>query len=86
MENDRKLVIAVLERGFVYVGEPFYPDDGLVLRNAFCIRRWGTSRGLGELALTGPTKNTVLDPAGTVRAPISAVIHTIDCELSAWKR
>jgi len=76
--------IAVLDRGFVYVGTCTVADGVLTIADAKCIRRWGTSRGLGELAAEGPTTNTKLDAAGTVRAPLSAVIHLIDCTATAW--
>lgn len=56
--------IVVLDRGWVYVGNVIIEGDLVRIHNARCIRRWGTTKGLGELALTGPTKNTVLDPTG----------------------
>jgi hypothetical protein len=82
------LAIVVLERGFVYVGEVTHRHDAheIIITNARNVRRWGTSAGLGELALKGPQPNTKLDDAGTVRAPLSAVIHTIDCEANAWAK
>ena len=70
--------IAVLERGFVYVGIATVADGMLVLQQAKNIRKWGTTAGLGQLALNGPTKDTVLDKAGKVIAPLSAVIHLIE--------
>jgi hypothetical protein len=76
--------IAVLDRGFVYVGRCSVHDGVLVISNAQCIRRWGTTKGLGELAHGGPLDQTKLDPAGTIRAPLSAVIHLIDCAPAAW--
>jgi hypothetical protein len=76
--------IAVLDRGFVYVGACAVQDGVLVISNAQCIRRWGTTAGLGQLASAGPQPQTKLDPAGTIRAPLSAVIHLIDCAPTAW--
>ena len=45
--------IVVLDRGFVYVGDVQISDNWCVVSNAKNIRCWGTSRGLGELALNG---------------------------------
>lgn len=79
-----KLQIAVLDRGFVYVGQCAQGESGLTITGASCVRRWGTSAGLGELAMKGPQPNTKLDLAGTVHAPMSSVIHLIDCDPAAW--
>lgn len=79
-----KLQIAVLDRGFVYVGQCTIGDQGLTITEASCVRRWGSTGGLGELAQKGPQTNTKLDPAGTVHAPMSSVIHLIDCDATAW--
>lgn len=78
------LKIAVLDRGFVYVGLCHTEDGALVISRAQNIRRWGTSAGLGELASKGPQAQTKLDAAGTVRAPMPSVIHLIDCNVAAW--
>lgn len=72
--------IVVLDRGFVYVGEVTREGETVTIGNARNIRRWGTSKGLGELAAEGPKPNTVLDPAGTVTAPLKSVIHFIACQ------
>ena len=76
--------IAVLDRGFVYVGTLEIDDEWCVIHDAKNIRYWGTKNGLGELALNGPLKETKLDPAGTVRVPHRALIHTLDSEASKW--
>lgn len=76
--------IVVLDRGFVYVGIVTTDADWCVLTNASCVRRWGTRKGLGELAARGPLESTVLDPAGTVRAPMRAVIAMLACEVDKW--
>ena len=80
-EGDVK--IAVLDRGFVYVGRVKVDADFLVISNAKNIRIWGTSKGLGEL-VSGPLKGTKLDQVGTVRAPLRAVISLIDVVESKW--
>lgn len=61
--------ICVLPRGWVLVGNL----EGTCLKSAKVIRRWGTTKGLGELAASGPTRETVLDDLGddvTIEAPI----------------
>jgi len=69
--------IVVLDRGFVYVGDVTLNGEYVHLTNAQNIRRWGTTKGLGEL-LEGPLSNTVSDPVnGTIMVPARAVIHFI---------
>ncbi|CAB4121288.1 hypothetical protein UFOVP154_13 [uncultured Caudovirales phage] len=76
--------IAVLDRGFVYVGRVDLTSPGFViLRNAMNIRVWGTKKGLGEL-VNGPTSKTALDVVGTVRIPERALISLIDVVESKW--
>ena len=78
--------IVVLDRGFVYVGHTEITDEWCVIRHARNVRVWGTTKGLGELALHGPLPNTILDPVGTVRAPLRALINTLDTEVEKWTR
>jgi len=83
--TEGEIKIAVLDRGFVYIGQVDMTDpDMLILRNAKNIRVWGTSKGLGEL-VGGPLSGTKLDSVGTVRAPFRALISLIDVEQSEWK-
>ncbi len=70
--------IVVLDRGFVYIGKVEITKDFVIIGNARNIRRWGTTKGLGEL-IGGPVKDTILDDCGTVKAPMKAVIHFIQC-------
>jgi hypothetical protein len=76
--------IAVLDRGFVYVGRVSYEGDFLILTNAKNIRKWGTTKGLGEL-VNGPLPDTVIDSVGVVRAPLRALISLIDVVGAKWK-
>lgn len=82
MSDDLKIVI--LDRGFVLVGNVTVKDDWIETTNASIIRRWGTTKGLGELAANGPLENTKLDPIGTVRSPLRALIGLVDCEAAKW--
>jgi hypothetical protein len=76
--------IVILHRGWVVVGR--YSDDGATatIANASVVRIWGTTKGLGEIATGGPTSKTVLDPCGTVRVSVNAIIATLDCEVTKW--
>lgn len=76
--------IVIADRGFVYVGDVQWDGEFCVVSNARNIRIWGTTKGLGELALGGPTSKTQLDAVGTVRIPCRAVISLIDTEAGKW--
>ena len=75
--------IVVLQAGWVFIGN-YYPAYGAkpaYLTEAHNIRIWGTTAGLGEIALKGPTSNTVLDPVGIVLLDTpAAILFTIPCE------
>ena len=66
MSNTKEIV--VVESGWVFLAEKVVPNDNpsaqdeWVLHNASVIREWGTSKGLGEIALKGVTSKTILDP------------------------
>ena len=77
--------VVVLDRGFVYVGNVECDSEWCVITDAHNIRKWGTTKGLGELVQNGPTSDTVLDVVGTVRAPMRAVISVIESGEEQWK-
>ena len=76
--------IYVIDRGFVYVGK--WDPVRQCLTQASNIRRWGTTKGLGQLALYGPTPNTVLDQCGNVYLNRSAVLHILETDEALWSR
>lgn len=82
---DSHIRILVLQRGWVAVGKFSQAGEQVTLENASVIRRWGTTKGLGEL-LTGPTKETVLDPCGTLRVHALAVIFSLECDAEGWAK
>jgi hypothetical protein len=82
--SDAPIKIVILQRGWVMVGRFERNGNDCVLRDASVIRRWGTTRGLGEIASAGPLENTILDKAGTVQFDYLTVVAAIDCEQTKW--
>ncbi len=79
-----RLCIAILDRGWVFVGRVTEQPSAVRIEGADCVRRWGTERGIGQLALKGPTRETKLDPAGTVTVPRTSVVALIDAAEASW--
>ncbi len=76
--------IVVLQRGWVYIGRFERNGTDCKLSNAYCIRTWGTTKGLQEL-VNGATSSTKLDKCeGIVEFDWLTVIHTITVKESAW--
>jgi hypothetical protein len=83
-----KLTIIVIESGFVYVGFPSVSNHEIlgkvcILRDAKKIRVYGTTKGLGQLANIGTTKDTILDFDGVVTIPIIKILHFIEVQEEA---
>ncbi len=75
--------IVVADRGWCWVGNVTQSSESVTITDASCIRYWGTKRGIGQLAIEGPQRETKLDPAGTVIVPMRAVIALLPCK-TAW--
>lgn len=64
--SEKECRLVVCHRGYIFIGYvsrregPIGPE--IIIERAKNLRRWGTTRGLGEL-VDGPTPNTVLDDA-----------------------
>lgn len=82
-----KIKIVILPRGWNMIG--YFSKDGsqCKLEKAAVIRRWGTTKGLGQLALEGALKGTILD-----KCPLNVEFHeliivaTIDCVEGVWQK
>jgi len=72
--------IVVCQRGFVYAGNVELHGDYIVITDAVNLRVWGTTKGLGELALAGATPETKADACGAVRVHELAVVSMIDAK------
>jgi hypothetical protein len=86
----KTLKIFIIDNGFIYIGYgERYTDellgDCLIIRTAHNVRRWGTTKNIGQLAVEGKQSETVLDYTGAVTAPIQRVIHTIEITKQAAK-
>ena len=71
--------IIVTKNVFVFLGQVTQTPKETIVTDCFNIRRWGTTKGLGEIALSGPTSSTVLDDYGTVVIPNQSIIYFIEC-------
>src|SRR5258705_1321957 len=78
--------IVILQRGWTMVGRIERNGSECKLYNAAVIRSWGTTKGLGELAKSGPLEATKLDKTnGVVEFDYFTVVATIACEEKSWK-
>lgn len=79
------LKIVVLQRGWVMIGRLERNGSECKLYNASVIRCWGTTRGLGEIALEGPKASTKLDKCnGLVEFDYLTVVCSISASEVAW--
>ena len=84
LTQDSDIKIVILQRGWIKIGYFHREGNDCTLTKAYTIRRWGTTKGLGELT-KGKTSKTVLDYDGTVHFDYLTVVATIDCEVKAWE-
>jgi hypothetical protein len=75
-----KKEIVIIPYGWVFLGLVKRHNDHLTITEAYNIRVWGTTSGLGEIALNGPTPTTLLDLYGTIEIPMSQVLCRIECK------
>jgi hypothetical protein len=82
-----EIKIVILQRGWVMVGRFTRDGNDCILRNAYNVRKWGTTQGLGELAKNGKLSDTVLDKMhGIIQFDYLTVIATIDCKEKVWRK
>jgi hypothetical protein len=76
--------IVILDRGWVAVGRWSKAGSECRLDGAYIIRIWGTERGLGQLAMDGPLKSTVLDPVTILRYHELNAVADLQCTHPKW--
>jgi hypothetical protein len=70
-------VIIIAQRGWAFAGDMTREGSEVNLSNASCIRRWGTTKGIGQLAIDGPQSDTILDPVGEIKFHELAIVCCI---------
>ena len=84
-----KVQLCVIDNGFVYVGrasiQTIEGKEFLVILNGFNVRKAGTTKGFGQLAFSGPIKDSALDPCPPVLVPYNRVCHFIECVEEKWE-
>ena len=71
--------IAVLDNGFVYVGDVRTDANYIYIKNTKNIRKWTGNNGLSWYAINGFRKDITLDISGDVMAPYNELKHLITC-------
>lgn len=76
--------IIIAQRGWVFIGEVSTTENEVVISNAKNIRRWGTTKGLGQLAAEGPQPETKFDDYGTVKLHPLAIVARVTVTSDKW--
>lgn len=84
--KNSNIKIVVLQRGWALIGRWSQNGDMCNLENAHVIRLWGTTKGLGQLALEGKTSSTKLDKTGSVDFHILTTVLVINCDDKIWDK
>lgn len=81
-KRDHGFAIVIAERGHVWVGDVTTDERWCEITGARIVRFWGTTKGLNQLANSGPTNKTTLDEAAELPIAINmrAVIGIIPCK------
>ena len=85
-EIDMGICVVILQRGWVSVGYLKKKGHDCILEKSAVIRNWGTSNGLGEIVLNGPTSNTKLDKSGVTRFHELTSIAIMECNKDKWEK
>lgn len=85
-DKPTSLQIIILQRGWVIIGRYREEKDEFVCEDSKVLRVWGTTKGLGELALEGPKTNTKLDDCGTVRSLRTTIVARLDVDETKWSK
>lgn len=76
--------IAVLERGFVFIGDVETDDRWIRIKGGQSIIRWGTKKHLAQLANDGPQPDTRLGDPSDVKAPLGSLIAILPVDAAKW--
>ena len=78
-KETQKFIIAI-DNAFVFLGYiSFLNSEEFEITECSSIRNYGTTKGLGQLALEGLQKDTKLDSFGIVIFPKTRLLFKIPC-------
>lgn len=72
-------VVVVVDNGFVFWGDLRVVEDMCEISNGYNLRRFGTTRGLGQLAIEGPTIETQADKITVIHVLKTRVVFVMEC-------
>ncbi len=82
--------IFILDGEFVYLGKGKKIDcpllgNSILIEEAYNIRRWGTTKNIGQLATEGKKNETILDYTGTITVPVGRILQVLEMTEQAKK-
>ena len=83
-DDSTDIRIVILQRGWVVVGRYSQKGTQCFIDGGSVIRRWGTSKGLGQLASEGPLTDTKLESTDNIQFHELVVVASISCDSDKW--
>jgi len=81
--QDGEICIVKFREAHCYIGRVYMHENYIRMTYPKCIRRWGTTNGLGEL-YNGPLSSTVLDLSPELEIPMLAVNCIMRVNQEKW--
>jgi hypothetical protein len=86
LKGERAVIVTTSHRGVFFGYAADTSGDTIELKSARMAIRFGTTRGLMQLAETGPTPNSKISARATLEIrSITAVIEVTDEAVKAWE-
>ena len=84
IQNGEEIRIIILQRGWIIIGKYYQQGSQCWIDSGYVIREWGTTKGLGQLALEGTQPNTKLDAVSCVKFHELTVVASMICDPNKW--
>lgn len=85
IHNGEEIRIVILQRGWVVIGKFYQNGHDCWIEKGYVIRKWGTERGLGELAIEGKKQDTILDEIPLTKFHEMTIVASLICDKEKWK-
>ncbi len=84
--RDFGIKLVIVDNGFAYIGRTVLEGGYYIISSAANVRKAGTTRGFGQIAFDGPTKETELDRCPPVLVPAGRVCHLMEVAEDKWTK